>query len=180
MLRRHQFRTSFIAALTAIAFAMPVCAHAGANKVTTSIKTTVTGSFFLNTGDNSTSEWIDFSGDVHLVVQAVPPNPIVPPTPIRVHANMAGVSGIGRTSGQHFVLNGSENFEADGDVPNTLDFQGEYRLIPPNPITPPSPITPPNPIVPINFTVQVDENGIATSALATAGECSVDVGCGQL
>jgi hypothetical protein len=86
---------------------------------------------------------------------------------------MAGVSGIGRTSGQHFVLNGSENFEADGDVPNTLSFAGEYRLIPPNPITPPSPI------LPLDFTVQVDGNGIATSALATVGECtSVDV-CGD-
>jgi hypothetical protein len=80
---------------------------------------------------------------------------------------MAGVSGIGRTSGQHFVLNGSENFEADGDVPNTLNLKGEYRLIPPDPI------------VPINFTVQVDQNGIATSALATIGECTTDLACGD-
>ena len=53
-----------------------------------------------------------------------------------LHANMAGVSGIGRTSGQHFVLNGSENFEADGDIPNTLNLQGTYRLTPvPPPIS---------------------------------------------
>jgi hypothetical protein len=90
---------------------------------------------------------------------------------------MAGVTGIGRTSGQHFVLNGSENFEADGDLPNTLNFQGTYRLSPhPPPIsqTPEGP-----PIVPINFTVQMDKNGIATSALATLGECTTDLGCGD-
>jgi hypothetical protein len=148
--------------------ALPVSAHAG-SKITTSLTTAVTGSFFLNTGDGASSEWIDFSGDVHLVVQAIPPNPIVPPTPIRVHVNMAGVSGVGRTSGTHFVLNGSENFEADGDIPNTLTLQGEYRLVPPNPIIPPSPI------VPINFTVQVDQSGIATGALATIGACTTDI-----
>ena len=177
MLQRCQLRSIFIAVLAAIALAVPVCAHAGANKVTTTIKTTLTGSFFLNTGDQSSSEWIDFSGDVHLVVQAVPPSPI---TPIRAHANMAGVSGIGRSSGTHFVLNGGENFEAAGDVPNMLDLQGEHRLIPTTPIVPPNPIIPPNPIVPINFTVQIDENGIATSALAMLGDCSADLGCGQL
>jgi hypothetical protein len=91
---------------------------------------------------------------------------------------MAGVTGIGRTSGTHFVLNGSENFEADGDVPNTLRLQGDYRLIPPSPITPPNPIIPRNPIVPINFALQVDENGIATSALAIVGECTTDI-CGD-
>lgn len=132
------------------------CAHAAsAPKVTTTLRTALTGSFFLNTGDASTSEWIDFSGDVQLVVQSVPPNPIVPPSPIRIHANMAGVSGVGRTSGQHFVLKGSENFEADGDLPNTLNLQAEYRLIPPNPVIPP------NPIMPVSFTVEVDANGIA-------------------
>lgn len=180
MFQQCQLRSSFIAAIATIVLALPIAAHAGSNKVTTTLRTSVTGSFFLNTGDQSSSEWIDFSGEVQLVVQAIPPDPIIPPSPIRVHANIAGVSGIGRTSGQHFALNGSENFEADGDVPNTLNLQGEYRLVPPTPIVPPNPIIPPNPIVPINFTVQVDENGIATSALATLGECTTDVGCGQL
>ncbi len=170
MLRQCQLRFSLIATLAAIVVAVPVSAHAGSGpKVTTTLRTALTGSFFFNTGDAATSEWIDFSGNVQLVIQATPPNPITPPSPIRVHANMAGVSGIGRTSGQHFVLNGSENFEADGDVPNTLNLQGEYRLIPPNPIIPPTPV------MPVNFTVQVDENGIATSALAVVGECSTDI-----
>jgi hypothetical protein len=174
MLRKCQLRSSFISALAAVVLTLPICAHAGsAPTVTTTLRTALTGSFFLNTGDNSTSEWIDFSGDVQLVVQATPPDPITPPNPIRVHANMAGVSGVGRTSGQHFVLNGSENFEADGDVPNTLSFAGEYRL------TPPNPIIPPNPIMPVNFTVQLDENGIATSALANIGECTTDLACGD-
>jgi hypothetical protein len=179
MLRKYQPGSSFIAAVAAITLAMPVCAHAGASKVTTSIKTAVTGSFFFDSGDSSSSEWIDFSGDAQLVVQVIPPDPITPPNPIRVHANMAGVSGIGRTSGMHFVLNGSENFEADGDLPNTLSLQGDYRLIPPNPVVPPSPIIPPTPVVPINFALQLDENGIATSALAVVGQCtSADI-CGD-
>jgi hypothetical protein len=133
MLRKCQLRFSFISALAAVMLMLPICAHAGsAPKVTTTFRTALTGSFFLNTGHQSTSEWVDFSDDVQLVVQATPPNPI------RVHADMAGVSGVGRTSGQHFVLNGSENFAADGDVPNTLSFAGEYRMTPPNPITPPN------------------------------------------
>jgi hypothetical protein len=174
-----QHRTHLYAAALLVALALaPVNAHAGsAPKMTTTIRAALTGSFFLNTGDNSTSEWIDFSGDVQLVVQAIPPTPITPPSPIRVHANMAGVSGIGRTSGQHFVLNGSENFEADGDVPNTLSFAGEYRLGPSPP--PISQIPQGPPIVPISFTVQVDENAIATSALATVGECTTDLECGN-
>lgn len=167
-------------ALSVMVALAPICAHGGsAPKVTTTLRVALTGSFFLNTGDQSSSEWIDFSGDVQLVVQAVPPNPIIPPTPVRIHANMAGVTGTGRTSGQHFVLNGSENFEADGDLPSTLNLQGEYRLIPPTPITPPNPIIPPDPIMPVSFTVQVDQNGIATSALATVGECTTDISCGN-
>lgn len=74
-------------------------------------------------------------------------------------------------------FNGSENFEADGDVPNTLTLQGTYRL---SPIPPPisqGPTGPP--IMPISFTVQVDQNGIATSASATVGECTTDLGCGN-
>ena len=120
MLRRCQLRSSFIAALATALLALSPCARAG-SKVTTSLSPAVTGSFFLNTGDQSSSEWVDFSGDVHLVVQAIPPDPIIPP----------------------------------------------------------SPITPPNPIVPINFIVQVGENGIATGALATVGECTTDLGCGD-
>ena len=170
---RHTSRLIYsIAIFAAIALASPVSAHAGSTKVTTTLQTALTGSFFFNTGDASSSEWIDFSGNVQLVVQAIPPSPITPPSPIRVHANMAGATGIGRTSGQHFVLNGSENFEFDGAVPSTLNFQGLYRLIPPNPIIPPTPI------MPVEFTVQVDQNGIATRAMAVVGECSADV-CGN-
>lgn len=171
MIQPRELRPRLIATLAATILALTVCAHAG-SKVTTSLSTALTGSFFLDTGDQSSSEWIDFSGDVHLVVQAIPPDPIIPPTPIRVHINMAGVSGIGRTSGTHYALNGSENFEADGAVPNTLSLQGEYRLIPPNPIIPPTPV------VPINFTVQVNESAVATGATAALGECTKDV-CDQ-
>src|SRR5690242_6911872 len=100
MLQQHKLRSSFVAALATVTLALSVCAHAGSGpKVTTTLRAALTGSFFLSTGDSSTSEWIDFLGDVQLVVQATPPSPIVPPSPIRVHANMAGVSGIGRTSG---------------------------------------------------------------------------------
>ena len=78
-------------ALSVMVALAPICAHAGsAPKVTTTLRVALTGSFFLNTGDQSSSEWIDFSGDVQLVVRAVPPNPIIPPTPVRIHANMGG------------------------------------------------------------------------------------------
>lgn len=161
---------TLVGAVAIFGLTLSVCAQSSSSsKVTTNLKTALTGSFFLNTGDASTSEWIDVSGSVHLVVQAIPPNPIIPPTPVRVHANMAGVNGIGRTSGTHFVLNGSENFELDGELPQSLTVVGQYRFIPP------SPIIPPNPVMPVNFTLQVDENGVATAAVATVGQCSVDV-----
>ena len=67
MLRKCQLRST-IAALTAMLLALPICAHAGSEpKVTTTLRVALTGSFFLDTGGQSSSKWIDFSGDVQLV-----------------------------------------------------------------------------------------------------------------
>ncbi len=153
--------------LAAVMAEAPASALAG-SLVTTSLRATLVGSIFAN------NEWIDLSGDTHLLIQALPTDPCTPTDPcrqppIRVHVNMAGVTGIGRTSGQQYVLNGSENFEFDGTLPAYLQFQGSYRLIPPTPIVPPSPI------VPVDFTVQINESGVASGAIASVGTCTTDV-----
>jgi hypothetical protein len=109
MIHERQLRSSCIAAIAAMLL-LPACASASTPKVTTTLRVAVTGSFFFDTGDQSSSEWIDCSGDVQLVVQAIPPS---------------------------------------------------------------------NPILPVNFTVQVDENGAATSALANIGKCRSDFSCGN-
>ena len=54
-----------------------------------------------------------------------------------------------------------------------LIFRVSSRLVPRNPTVTPTLI------LPVNFSVQVDENGIATSAVGTVGECTTDV-CEEL
>lgn len=159
----HLLRYITHLALLACALGSASYGQSGNGVVTTSLKVGLQGSFFFNNGDQS--EWIDVSGDIHLVVQAIPGNPVIPGNPIRVHTNMAGITGIGRTSGTQYVINGSENFELSSALPASLQFQGLYRLIPGNPIIPGNPVSP-NPILPVFFALSVDETGTGSSALA--------------
>jgi len=154
-------RLTITAAVVLALFTLTVT-HAQST-VTTSLTTSLNGSFFFNNGDQS--EWIDISGTVHLVIKSIPGNPVIPGNPIRVHANMAGVTGLGRTSGQQYVINGDENFEFDNTLPAALQFEGHYRLIPGNPVIPGNPIAP-SPVLPVAFSVSLDEAGVVGNVAA--------------
>lgn len=120
-------------------------------------------------------ETVPLGGMVH-VVSIVPPSPVTPPSPIKLHFNMAGVLGTGDTSGNTYVATGA----------------AELDITPPSPIIPPSPITPPSPIftlegtgscagkaqLPVSFTLMFDASGhLQPTSTASLGECSVDHPC---
>jgi hypothetical protein len=65
--------------------------------VTTQLHLNFPSPVFVETGTQA--ELVDFSGTIHMVVHVTPPDPIAPPDPIRVHTNLAGVSGVGQTTG---------------------------------------------------------------------------------
>lgn len=145
---------------------------AATRTVTTSLGAPLDGAFFVNNGDQP--EWVDLTGSAHLVVQAPTDFSIPNPPPIRVHVNMAGVEGVGRTTGRRYELTGAEDFEFDGALPASPFFQGGYRLTPtPPPIRespdPPPIIPSPPPILPVDFSLTIEGSGIATQAAASVG-----------
>jgi hypothetical protein len=119
-------------------FALPT-AHAATNAnqtnnpVVSNLRLPFNQTVFVTNGE--ASELVDFSGNIHLVVKVfLPPNPIVPPNPVRVHTNMMNVSGVGQTSGLRYRLTGAANFEFPANAPGSFSFGASYRLLPPNPI----------------------------------------------
>jgi hypothetical protein len=83
-------------------------------------------------------EPIDFSGSIHLVIQAIPSDPTIPSDPVRISTNLAGVTGVGQTSGIGYRVTGAADFVLAAS-PN-LDFTATYRLIPVDPIIPSDPL----------------------------------------
>ena len=89
-----------------------------------------------------TTEIVDFSGRIHVVVTvSYPTGPILPPNPVRVHTNMMDVTGVGQTSRTTYRLNGARNF--DFPFSDTLSFATSYRLIPSPPPIREAPSPPP-------------------------------------
>jgi hypothetical protein len=55
------------------------------------------------------AEWSIFLGTIHRVLKAHPPNPLYSGEPVHVHTNLAGVNGVGQTTGaDNFAIDGSE------------------------------------------------------------------------
>jgi len=120
-------------------------------------------------------ENVPLGGMVH-VVSIVPPSPFTPPSPIKLHFNMAGVLGTGETSGNTYIATGA----------------AQVDIVPPSPIVPPNPIVPPSPIfqlegtgscagqaqLPVSFNLLFDQSGhLLPSSSASFGQCSVDHPC---
>ena len=141
--------------------------------VTTSMFLPLQGSV-VNPAGACAGEQVALSGMIHVVSIFVPPTPIIPPDPIKLHFNMAGVLGTG-LSGNTYVATGA----AQADV------------IPPTPIVPPSPIVPPTPIfqlegtgscagqaqLPVNFDLLFDAGGHLLPGSGASLVCLSDVGC---
>ena len=89
-----------------------------------------------------TSELVDFTGRIHVVVVVTfPTDPVLPPSPIRIHTNVMDVSGVGQTSGLTYRLNGTGDFEFA--LSRELSFVTGYRLIPSPPPISEGPSPPP-------------------------------------
>ena len=119
-------------------------------------------SALVNNGD--AAEPVDFMGSVHLVVKfTVPPDPITPPDPIRIHTNLMGVSGIGQTTGLRYEVTGAADFEFQVNAQGNFSFVGSYHLVPPSPIKGDEELT-----LPIRYNVVLNESGEVTQASASA------------
>jgi len=79
-------------------------------------------------------EFVDFTGAIHIVIHAVPPNPVVPPNPIvppnptRIHTNVVDVTGIGEATGATYRVTGASQFEGSAPPPGTYEFDAFYRM----------------------------------------------------
>jgi hypothetical protein len=136
---QHANRNAFsIGLFLALFLFASLTAHAATNAnqtnnpVVSNLRIPFNQTVFVSNGDSS--EFVDFSGNIHLVVKYLPPNPILPPSPIRVHTNIMNVSGVGQTSGLRYQLNGAMNFEFPASAPGDFSFDASYLLLPPNPI----------------------------------------------
>jgi hypothetical protein len=127
----------------------------------------------------SCPEQVPLSGMVHVVSILMPqPPPITPPSPVKLHFNMAGVIGTGSASGNTYVATGAQ--EVLMPTPPPITPQG-FTLAP----------TPP-PIfqlegtdscagqaqLPVSFTLNFDQTGhLLPTSTAGFGQCSVDFPC---
>jgi len=81
-----------------------------------------------------------------------------PSEPIRILTNLAGVRGVGQTTGAVYRVTGASSHTFSQLPPSSYTFVAAYRLLPPNPIR----LLPPNPIRPsvsLAFGVTLDEGG---------------------
>ena len=129
--------------------------------VTTQLHLDFPSPIFVDTGTQV--ELVDFSGTIHMVVRVYPTDPVFPTDPIRVHTNLAGVSGVGQTTGGRYQATGAATFEFDGELgdTDTLVFTGSYPLFPPTPIR--------GLRVLIAYEVTINEVGEVTDATASSG-----------
>lgn len=91
-------------------------------------------------------EVINLGGAIHVVTQITIPNDPCYPTdpcravPVTANLNLAGVSGIGQSTGQRYRATGSATVSGSIDMPGGFVVSAVFQLTPPNPIVPPSPI----------------------------------------
>src|ERR1051326_2029245 len=108
-------------------------AVAGAT-VTTSLWTqysaTVTG---------SQPELVNLGGAIHVVTQIPPTDPIDPSreVPVTAYLNLAGVNGVGQTTGTQYRATGSASVQGSINIPGGFVVSAAFQLVPPDPITPP-------------------------------------------
>jgi hypothetical protein len=111
-------------------------------------------------------EVVDFTGAIHLVVQAHPGDPSqIPTDPCRIDTHLVDVSGVGETSGEIYYASGAARFEFEQPLPNTYQFSATYRLISADPAIP----TDPCHCISLQIQVGVREDGTVGEATASAG-----------
>jgi len=119
------------------ALLVPFAARAAT--VTTSIWTQFTTTV-------SQPEVINLGGAIHVVTQITTPVDPCSPTdpcrgvPVTAHLNLAGVTGIGQTTGRRYRATGAADVTGTINMPGGFVVSAVFQLIPPNPVVPPNPI----------------------------------------
>ena len=90
-------------------------------------------------------ELINLGGAIHVVTQITPSDPCIPTDPCRAvpvtaYLNLAGVSGVGQSTGQRYRATGSATVSGSINLPGGFVVSAGFQLTPPNPIIPPNPI----------------------------------------
>lgn len=143
--------------LALILFIGMIAGTAGA-QVITNRTISLSQTFYVENG--AASEYVDFTGSIHLLVKANPTDPILPPNPIRIHTNLVEFRGIGQTSGLEYTVNGASRSSFTVGLPNSVQFVSGYHLLPPNPIREQSLS------LPISYLISINSDGVVTDAAA--------------
>ena len=149
----------FSASITLIT-ALAVVAFAAA---TTNLNKAVNGQIALST------EPVEYAGVVHAVTQ-VKGNSCAPVDPCRVFVNLAGVNGVGVTSGGVYQFVGAASADLVTSLPGDVSVVVRgFRAVPPNPISPTDPCR-------LRVRLALDGEGVATlmEAELQPESCGVD------
>ena len=100
-------RFTHLAAVLATAFVLHIYSPAeGGQPVTSSVQIPLAGTVFVPLSDGSFDQ-VALSGFVHVVTRVIPPDPLVPPDPLRIQINLDQVSGVGDISGLRYNATGA-------------------------------------------------------------------------
>jgi len=116
-----------------VAFPFSATAAVVTTSVWTQFSTTVTQPELINLG-----------GAIHVVTEITSPSdPCIPGDPCRgvpviVHLNLAGVTGVGQTTGQRYRATGAADVSGTITMPGGFVTGAAFQLVPPDPIIPPT------------------------------------------
>jgi hypothetical protein len=125
--------------IAALVIAACIATAATAATVTTSVWTQFTTTV-------TQPEVINLGGAIHVVTQITTPSDPCFPTdpcrsvPVTVNLNLAGVTGIGQSTGTRYRATGATTVTGSINLPGGFVVNAGFQLIPPNPIIPPTPI----------------------------------------
>jgi concanavalin A-like lectin/glucanase superfamily protein len=127
--------------------------------VTTSLWTQYSATVTANTGTQP--ELVNLGGAIHVVSQVSPGDPCSPTDPCRevpvtAYLNLAGVNGLGQTTGTRYRATGSASVQGSINIPGGFIVSAAFQLVPPDPIVPPSPIN-------VQLFLRADSSGNVTA-----------------
>lgn len=115
----------------------------GAQPTTTSMQVPLAGTVFVPLSDGSLDA-VALAGQVHVVTQVIPPDPVTPPNPVRIHVNLDRVSGVGDLTGLRYNATGANRINLPTAPPDPINLG--FNLRPQGP-----PGIPPDPFIPLDI-----------------------------
>lgn len=96
---------------------------------------------------------VNLSGRVHVVAS------LYPGDPIHISVNLAGVSGVGSSSGLTYRATGARQLTLPAVPEDPINLVFELRVLhPKDPLTPPDPVWPPDPVQPLIIALRFHSN----------------------